>query len=73
MGLDRFEVRSSFRPIFKSIKIYQGFGFEAKSTFAVFSGPRGDLYQNLAQYVAVDVSGGGVRKLASNLLKLGRE
>ena len=50
MGLERFEVGSSFRPIFKSVYINVGIGFEAKLTFAVFCSPGIDLYQNLAQY-----------------------
>ena len=36
MGLERFEVRSPFRPILKSLEIYEGIGFEENSTFAVF-------------------------------------
>ena len=36
MSLQRFEVVSPFRPIFKSLRIYKGICFETKLTFAFF-------------------------------------
>ena len=46
MGLERFEVGIPVMPIFNSVGIYYGIGFDVKLTFAVFSGLGADLYQN---------------------------